>query len=297
MAGAAYGLGVDAQGNGTTPTQIQIINRAQYVTDGLLSGGVITPSSSDMSLTVSTGAAVIGTSGIGAVIDSFDQVRLTMSPAPATGTDVYDVLVSCLNEPGARAVVRLVKNTGPGPFDKRIGRWVIPAGVTNAAAGYSENLRDNAVPVNSGQGILVDWVDKAPVWGAGAARNAIEQWKQTIYLGQDRMLDFRISQTFSARQGEGRGSFQWIVRDDVSGLITSPVLPYDEWPSGGPCIGGTYQNSFIKQLSAGWHTLTWVRQQVTGGIPMHVSGGAPAAQGSVQRPYNRVQVLDLGISY
>lgn len=294
--GVALGLAPDAAGNGTTPADLQVIQRSEYATDGLLSGCEISASSSDMSLTIAPGAAVLPTSGTGAVKAAIDSVKLVLDPAPATGTDVYDILVRCENEPGAKAVVRLVKNAPPAPLDKRIGMWVIPAGVTNAAAGYSRNLRDNAVPVGAGLGQPVDFIDKA-AFGAQAKRDGYRNWQQTISLRQDRRLQFIITQSFSALEGGPVGSFQWIVRDSVHGLITSPVLSYDGWTKGAPITGSTQQHIYTREFTAGEHTLTWDRQQITGGQPIHVGGQAPQAQGLVWRPYNRLEVIDLGIAY
>lgn len=294
--GVALGLAPDASGNGTTPGDLQIIQRSEYATDGLLSGCEVTPSSSDMSLTIAPGAAVLPTSGIGAVKAAIDGVKLVLDAAPATGSDVYDILVRCENVPGAKAYVRLVKNASPAPLDKRIGTWVIPAGVTNAAKGYSRNLRDNAVPVGAGLGQPVDFIDKA-AFGALAKRDMYRNWQQTISLRQDRRLQFIITQSFSALEGEAGGAVQWIVRDSMHGLVTSPVLSYDGWTKGAPITGSTQQHIYTMEFSAGEHTITWDRQQISGGQPVHVGGQAPQAQGLVWRPYNRIEVIDLGIAY
>lgn len=294
MAGAAYGLDRDAQGSGTTPAQIQLITGAQYAAYGLLTGGWLAPSSSDMSITIQGGAAVLP-AGAGAVMDSFDTVRLMMDAAPATGTDIYDILISCKNEPGARAVVRAVKNTGPAPLDKRIGRWAIPAGVTNAAAGYSMGLRDNAVPRGSGAGRLVSYEDKAP-YGTLTKRDAYRNHSATIWLPQDRLVQFVTTQTLTAQQGHDGGSMQYVIRSNGK-LIVSPVLRYDAWTGGAPISGATYQHTYTTTLDAGYHTLTWDRQQVTGGQPVHVGGQATPEFGQVWRPYSGFDVIDLGVAY
>lgn len=290
------GLAPDANGNGLTPAEHQQIIRSEWAADGIMSGCEVIASSADMSVTVQAGAVVLPTSGIGAVQGSTPQTRIVFDAAPATGSDVYDILVRCANQPGAQAEIFTVKNASPPPLAKRIERWTIPAGVTNAQAGSPARLKDYAVPVGAGQDRRVFWEDTI-AFGNLAQRTTFRNLTQTIYLGQDRMLDFRIAQSFSSQQGFVEGSFQWAIRDDVHGLVTTPVLRYDAWQTGQPILGSTQFYSYIAKFSAGWHTITWDRTQITGQHPMHVGGQAPAAQGLVWRPYNRLEVVDLGVAY
>lgn len=291
------GLAMKSDGTGgLSPAEHQQIIRSEWAADGIMSGCEVIASSTDMSVTVNPGAVVLPTSGIGAVQGATPQTRLVFDPAPATGTDVYEVLVSVANEPGASPVLRLVKNASPAPLDKRIERWNIPAGVTTAAAGYPSRLKDYAVPVGAGQDRRVFFEDKI-AFGNLAQRTTFRNLTSQIYLGQDRMLDFRIAQSFSSQQGFIEGSFQWVIRDSVHGLITTPVLRYDAWQNDQPITGSTQFYSFVAKFSAGWHTITWDRTQIAGQHPMHVGGQAPVSQGSVWRPYNRLEVIDLGVAY
>lgn len=295
MAGM-LGLDRDAQGNGLTPAEHQQIIRSQWAADGIMSGCEVIPSASDMSVTIMPGAVVLPMSGIGAAEGIVSQTRLQFDPAPSTGTDIYDILVRADNLPGSRPTIFMVKNGNPPPLSKRIEMWMIPAGVTNAQAGYSARLKDYAVPTGAGQQKRVSFTDTS-VFGSDLIKEKTTVHKQDIYLPQDRMLDFRISQSFSAKQGGPEGSFQWIITDSVEGVITSPVLRYDAWPANSPAIGSTQYYSFSAPLRMGWHTLHWTRIQVTGQPALNVGGVAPAAQGSIRRPPNSVEVIDLGIVY
>lgn len=281
---------------GLSPAEHQVILRSMYAADGILSGCEVLGSSSDLSVTVKPGAVVLPTSGTGAVVGPTPETRLVFDPAPATGEDVYDILVSCKNEPGASPVIRLVKNAPPAVGDKRIERWHIPAGATNAAAGRAERLKDYAIPVGAGTSHLVDHYDRA-AYGTLARRTPYRNYTATFYLGQDRHVDIRLTQSFSAQPGGPAGSVQYVVRDSISGLLTTPILRYDERPATGPAIGATSQITHRTLLNAGWHTITVDRQQISGGQPVHVGGQAPQSDGLVWRPWNRFEVVDNGIAY
>ena len=279
--------------SGLTASEHRQIIRSEYALYGVLSGCELLASSSSMGLTLNPGAAVVPTSGTEAVIAPIPSTVITLDAAPATGQDVYDICVTV--SAGGAVTVSKVKNGEPTANSVRIERWVVPAGASNAQGGYSQNVRSFAVPVGAGQSRIVDWQDPTG-YGGNATRTRFTQLTKQIYLAQDRLLEFRISQTFSAKRGEGKGTFQWIITDSVAGRVTTPVLPYDEWPSGaGPMLGSTYQHSYILGLTAGYHTITWERQQVTGGQPIHASGTSPANEGSTTRPANRLEIFDVGI--
>lgn len=289
------GLAPDSAGNGLTPAEHQQIIRSEWAADGIMAGCEVIASSSDMSVTVQAGAVVLPMSGMGAAEGIVPQTRLVFDSAPATGTDVYDIFVSAKNEPGGKPVVRLVKNGLPAPMDKRIERWNIPAGVTNAAAGYPSRLKDYAVPTGASQSVREFYEDKAP-FGTLAERGNYRNLTRTFYLGQERVLDFRIMQTFSSQEGAVEGSFQWRVYDSVHGLICSPVLRYDAWAKNNPILASSQSFSHIQNFSAGWHEVAFDRVQVTGAYPMHAGGTATQAAGGLTRPYNRLEILDLGVA-
>lgn len=278
--------------NGLTAAEHRQIIRSEYALYGVLSGCELIASSSSMTLTLNPGAAVVPVSGTEAVVAPIPSATLTLDAAPGSGQDVYDI---CVTVSGSAVTVSKVKNGALPANSIRIERWIIPAGASNARAGYAANMRSYAVPVGAGQSRIVDWQDPTG-YGGDATRGRFTQLTRQIYLPQDRLLEFRISQTFSAKRGEGKGCFQWLITDSVAGRVTTPVLPYDEWPAGGgPMLGSTYQHSYMLGLTAGYHTITWERQQITGGQPIHAAGTTPAAEGSVTRPANRLEVFDVGI--
>ena len=80
----AFGLAPDAGGTGTTPADLQQVIRAEYETVGVLSGYALTPSTSNMSITVGAGVAVVPV-GAGAVKAPTPQAVLALAAAPATG--------------------------------------------------------------------------------------------------------------------------------------------------------------------------------------------------------------------
>lgn len=289
------GLAPDAAGNGLTPAQHQQIIRSQYAAHGILSGCEVIASASAMSVTVQPGAVVIPVSGIGAVEGPVSPGTLVFDAAPATGQDRYDIYVACQNIPGANAYIGLAKNGDAPANSVRLDRWIIPAGVTNARAGYSMSYKDYAVPTGAGQSRIVDWQDPT-LYGGDATATQFTQLTKDIYLPQDRLLDFRITQCFSGKRNQPRGAFQWIITDNREGRLATPVIPYDEWavPTG-PMIGGVYQHRFTVGFAAGYHTITWERQQIAGTTAVHASGQAPASDGSVLRPANRLEIFDMGI--
>lgn len=289
------GLAQKADGTGLTPAEHQVLIRSQYAAHGVLSGCEAIASASALTVTVQPGAVVIPTSGTGAIEGPVAAGTVSIGPAPATGSDYYDIYVACKNEPGASAYIGVAKNGDAPPLSARIDRVIVPAGVTNARACTFQGFKDYAVPVGAGQSRIVDWVDPT-LYGGDATASRFTQYTKTLYLPQDRLLGFRITQAFSAKRGEPRGAFQWIVTDSVHGQIGTPVLPYDDWPvPTGPMIGGVYQHQFTLGFSAGWHTIRWDRQQVSGRPAVHAQGKAPASDGDVLRPGNRIEVFDMGI--
>lgn len=280
---------------GLTPAEHQQVIRSQYAQHGVTSGCEVIASASDMSVTVQPGAAVIPMSATGAVEGPIPQTRIVFDPAPSVGEDYYDIFAACENAPGATAYVSFTKNGSAPDGSIHLDRWVIPSGVTNARAGRSLSMKDYAVAVGVGQSRIVDWIDPV-LYGGDATKTRFTQYTASIYLPQDRLLTFKITQTFSAKRGGPRGAFQWIVTSDRLGQIATPVLPYDEWPdSTGPMIGGTYQHQFTIGFPAGWHVVKWDRQQISGGTAVHAQGTAPADNGGVLRPGNRIEVFDIGI--
>lgn len=278
--------------NGLTAAEHQQIIRSEWAADGILSGCEVIHSSTDMSLTIQPGAAVLPTSGTGAIIGATPQTRIVLDAAPATGVDTYGIYAR-VN--GASIEIFKVKNGAIPAGVKRLEQWIIPAGATTSSGGWPSRLKDYAVPTGAGQSHRADWVEQT-TWGQSLNRAAHTAYRAELYLPQDREVEIRITQTVSAQKGGAAGAIQWTVTDSATGLLTAPVLLYDGWAGTNP-LGSTRQFSHRVRLAMGGHTLTFGRQQIEGAQPICVGGQAPAAQGLVWRPFNRVEVIDQGIAY
>ena len=290
--------GLDRAGTkGTTPQEMQQIIRSMYAVYGILSGCEMTASASGMTLQLVKGAVVLPVAGDRAVIGATPTVTIPLDPAPATGEDEYDILATITDAPGEDIRILVIKNRSQAipQWVCRLDTFMLPAGASSASQGYFRMMKEYAIPTGSGRGELLTADDKTP-FGTLAKREPYNIQNAEFYLPQDRRLEFRLAQSFSAQQGSPEGSFQWVIRDSIHGLVTSPVLRYDAWQSGQPITGSTSYFSHTANFSAGRHVVSWNRQQITGSYAVHVGGQAPQAQGLVWRPWNRIQVLDAGIT-
>ena len=106
-----FGITHDAQGNGTTPEDIQAITAAEYPTPGVISGCDVTGTSA-MQWHVNDGAVVIKLAPGRSVRVPVTAQNLTTEPAPNTGSRVEYIYVK-QNLPASDGSNTAVVKIGP----------------------------------------------------------------------------------------------------------------------------------------------------------------------------------------
>lgn len=155
-----FGVALDAQGNGTTPEDIQAITSAEYIWAGILTGCDVS-TTAEMKYSIKPGAVVIR-------LDDFHKIKVPVyaqtiptTPAPVTGSR-EDIIYVKQNFPstdnGSNQVVVGVAQSLPAN-SVEIGRYKVPAGATSTKQATSIGNRIFTRPVGSQFGVLFSAVD------------------------------------------------------------------------------------------------------------------------------------------
>lgn len=217
--GYPLGLAPLADGTGTTPTDLQRIIGAQYVSAGLLpNGGGTTTGTSSMAYSVSAGACFMWTSkaaGLGMLVP-FEATTVQTDPAPATGSRTDTVYVD------ANGAVRVAIGSASSPSSGvAIARWTVPAGITATTAASLSIDRDFAIPAGASLGRLA-WY-KHPTGGKGPATETTMHVGR-FFLPSDRVLRADLTATLrSDTSTAGIAQFEVSILD-ASGAGSSRAL-------------------------------------------------------------------------
>lgn len=199
----SFGIGPDQNGNGTTPTDIQVITGAEYVNAGILAGCLVTTTTA-MSYQISAGAVIIQLSPGKMVKAPVDAQTIPTNPAPATGSRT-DIIYVKQNFPstdsGSNAVVVGVGTSVPANAIE-IGRVVIPAGAANTKAGTPSGNTIYARPVGGMLGLMGSArdTDTSKHTSEVLTRGAI-----SFYVPTDRYMEVSLVSCVSASEDPATG--------------------------------------------------------------------------------------------
>lgn len=177
-----------ADGTGTTPTDMQRIIGAQYMTSGILpNGGLTVSGTSSMAYKVAAGAAFMWTSSAAklGMLVPVDEVTVNTIPAPATGSRIDTVYVD------GNGAVKVVQGTSI-PSGVAIARFTVPAGITATTSAQQSTDRDFAIGTGQSLGRLARWAD--PGGGAAGMAETVRH-SSRFHLPSDRLLRFDLTST------------------------------------------------------------------------------------------------------
>lgn len=178
--GYPWGKAPLADGTGTTPTDMQRILGAQYVSSGLLpNGGLTVEGTSSMAYKVNAGAAFMWfgyESRLGALVPVEETIVNTL-PAPSTGSRTDTVYVD-----GDGGVQVITGTSIPGGV--AIARFTVPAGITATTSAIQSIDRRFAIATGASLGRLGYY--KHPSATTGATSEA------TLYTGRFNLPSDRI---------------------------------------------------------------------------------------------------------
>lgn len=169
-----------ADGTGTTPTDMQRIVGAQYMSSGILpNGGLTVEGTSTMAYKVNFGACFMWTSfasRLGMIVP-VDATTVNTTAAPSTGTRTDTVYVD------GDGAVRVVTGTSI-PSGVAIARFTVPAGITATTDATQSIDRKFAIATGANLGRLDFY--RHPSSGVGATTEA------TLYAGRFNLPSDRI---------------------------------------------------------------------------------------------------------
>lgn len=217
--GYPLGLAPLADGTGTTPTDLQRIIGAQYVSSGLLpNGGGATAGTSSMAYEVSAGACFMWSSyaaRLGMLVP-FEATTVQTDPAPATGSRVDTIYVD------GDGAVRVAVGTTSIPSGVVIGWWNVPAGITATTAASESADRNFAIPAGASLGRL-SWY-RHPTGGKGPATETTMHAGR-FFLPSDRVLRADLTATIrSDTSTEGIAHYEVSFEHEDGGGSTRSLL-------------------------------------------------------------------------
>lgn len=287
-----FGIGPDAQGNGTTPDDIQVITAAEYANPGILAGCEVT-GTTGMSYQIKPGAVVIALAKDRYVKAPVAPQSIPTEPAPTVGsrTDVIYIKQNLTASDGNNAVVAGVGRSAPANSIE-IGRYVVSAGVTSTNQATRAGDTKYARPIGGTLGTLATHteMDTTPR-GAGTFKRGATSFS----LPTDRTIEFQFQSCVSvdisppSHQPERPGGsvVYRIYIDDV--MIRSYERRYTN-------VWDVQTFSFRKDLSAGRHTVHYTVHQQW--IEAGSSGLWRVRYGGVANfPGDVYWVNDIGIAY
>lgn len=256
------GIGVppDANGDGVTPEDDQILIAADYYTDGIIDGCEITGTST-MEYQISPGAVIINTGDGMAVKVPVRGGRLPTATAPTSGSRTETLYVK-QNFPqtdgDSLAHVGVVTGTVIPSNAIAIDRRVVPANITATTATTRNFNRKYALPIGGSLGRLHLAIDSNE--SPHAISENIVRGAGTIYVPTDRDVEFNMTSTASLATQAG-------LTPDSSGLASIMYKFYLDgnlirsWERGINRFWESKQLNFIVALAAGEHQ---VRYEVKG---------------------------------
>mgnify|MGYP006934310809 FL=1 len=189
-----FGITHDAQGNGTTPEDIQAITAAEYPTPGVISGCDVTGTSA-MQWHVNDGAVVIKLAPGRSVRVPVTAQNLTTEPAPNTGSRVEYIYVK-QNLPASDGSNTAVVKIGPTvPANAvMLAKREIRAGQKSTSTSRELGNIVYAQPVGTSFGLLHHHYFEGNQY---TTRGEFIRGKGSFYVPTDRNIDVRLTSTVS----------------------------------------------------------------------------------------------------
>lgn len=277
-----FGMAQDAQGNGTTPEDLQRIFGAMFYNDGLMHGGKVTGTTS-MHYNVSAGAGNIKTGNGMLILVPIQATRVPAPAAPSTGTATHTIYVK-QNFPASDGDNNVVVacTAGAAPENSLIlDKFTIKAGATNTRGAASVHDVRFSRPVGSSLGRLSHATLAPRV--AYSARQPKTWGQQKFYVPHDANIDVRLTTTLmrsnanGVRTGTTHNNFlkhliyiDGVLRNGISHAITGekPAMRFfttPEWVSEGSHtlhvvtsdqsdeLEGLYHYAGLQDYANGWH--------------------------------------------
>ena len=289
-----WGVSNDAQGNGTTPADIQTITAAEYSTAGIIKGCSVSTTST-MSYNVEEGAVVIRFSTGRMIRVPVQAQNIPTVAAPATGSrnDLIYVKQNLPATDGNNAVVVGVGTTLPAN-SVEIGRRTIPAGITSTAQSVAAGNRIYAQLTGASRNLLATHRDTDTT--VRKPGEVITRGATSFVLPTDRLVEFRMTGVIAAENWNSRTTAnpfgQWgtvkiklYVDDTVQGT----------WEHYFDTFNRPASISHLIEITPGVHTVRYTLQ--TEYTPPNMTGNWRVVSGTAENyPGLRFHVLDRGVA-
>lgn len=197
-----FGTPPDAQGNGTSPEDVQRMNGMMFYNSGIIDGGKVT-GRADMAYAVSAGAVVIDMGPGMAVIAPFAATTVPTPAAPATGQRTDTIYVK-QNLPGVDNTSSVVVAVTSGSAPARsiiLDQRVVRAGTTATSALSSNYDKRFARLIGSSLGVLSSSSDEDAT--AHHVDTTTKRGSQRFYVPTDRKVSLRLTTTMSRCGADG----------------------------------------------------------------------------------------------
>lgn len=289
-----FGVGNDAQGNGTTPDDIQTITAAEYASAGIIKGCSVSTTSA-MSYNIEEGAVIIRLSAFRMIRVPVQAQTIPTAAAPATGSrnDIVYVKQNFPATDGNNAVVVGVGTTLPAN-SVEIGRRTIPAGITSTAQSVAAGNRIYAQLTGASRNLLATHRDTdTSVHKPG---EVITRGATSFVLPTDRLVEFRMTGVIAAENWNTRTTSapfgQWgtvkiklYVDDTVQGT----------WEHYFDTFNKAAAISHLIEITPGVHTVRYTIE--TAYTPPNMSGNWRVVSGTAENyPGLRFHILDRGVA-
>lgn len=289
-----FGVGNDAQGNGTTPDDIQTITAAEYASAGIIKGCSVSTTST-MSYNIEEGGVLIRLSAGRMIRVPVQAQTIPTAAAPATGSrnDLVYVKQNFPATDGNNAVVVGVGTALPAN-SVEIGRRTIPAGITSTAQSVAAGNRIYAQLTGASRNLLATHRDTdTNVRKPGAV---ITRGATSFVLPTDRLVEFRMTGVIAAGDRNTR----------------TTAAPFGHWGTVkvklyvDDTVQGTWEHYFdsfhrpvaishLIEITPGFHTVRYTLQ--TEYIPPSMPGDWKVVSGTAENyPGLRFHVLDRGVA-
>nr|DAL06918.1 MAG TPA: hypothetical protein [Caudoviricetes sp.] len=192
-----FGMAPDAQGNGTTPDDLQAVLAAQYPEPGIISGCTVSTRSS-MEYVIAPGAVVVHIAPSRAVLVPVVGQTITTRPAPATGARTDYVYVEQQTQPVNGSIsARVAVGTQVPDNAVVISKREIKAGMTGTNAAPETANVTFARPIGGTLGVLFSHKTETDTVH-DKTDGVITRGKGMFFLPTDRALDIRLTSSISS---------------------------------------------------------------------------------------------------
>lgn len=261
----ATGFGIEPTKSGGVITSGQTAEDTRRVwgalyTDGILRGCEVTTSGSTMTYTVAAGSVVIPYASGQVVPAPFYGGQVTLANGGASSrTDIVWVKQNVFSEDGNSNIVLQAGPTMPSTRCVEVGKFTVPAGITNTNAALRSANRRFAVPLSNGAGVIHQWVDE---FTGVHNQNMLRLGHGTVNFATDRRVRMSISSCLYATGATGFSDSkycEWFFLMNIDGVDhikqTTPGL-HQAW--------ATYNFEFYVNVPAGTHTFHYARGREVG---------------------------------